>query len=204
MLFSTVPLEDLAGLVGTQFRLILFNPPAFFFVRDADLSTPAARGVYAGDARRALEINQSPLFQFFQKVVLPLLALGGEVICAWPGLERRVVELDPAPEKRGRAAHPADLLETWLDITVDCADNDADRFYCHTAVINLDYGLGDTFWRNLDYALQDPRCYSTLVKPSNWRYGSRPTFRFGVLRLRRSQSITSRFEVVCAEGGSGD
>ena len=42
--------------------------------------------------------------------------------------------------------------------------------------MNLDYGLGEAFWRNFDRAAQDPKCYSTLVKPSNWKYGGRSTF----------------------------
>lgn len=204
VLFSPIPLQDLAGLGATKFRLIVFNPPAFFFVRDADLSSPAASGVYAGDISRALEVDQSLLFQFFEKIVLPLLVPGGEVICTWPGLERRTVELNPVAERRGLPAHPSDLLESWLSITVACQDADIDRFYRHTAVISLDYGLGSSFWSNLDHALQNPRCYSTLVKPSDWRYGSRPTFRFGVLRLRRSNTDPSCFEVVCPEGGSID
>ena len=71
--FSTLRLEDLAGIGEiTRFQVILFNPPSYFFVRYADLSSPAASGVYTGDASGALDIQQSPLFQFFQKVVLPL------------------------------------------------------------------------------------------------------------------------------------
>lgn len=196
VLFSQIPLQNLAELVTTKFELIVFNPPAFFFVREADLSSPAASGVYAGDTRRALEVDQSLLFQFFARVVLPLLVPGGEVICTWPGLERRTVELNPVADRRGLPAHPADLLEAWLNVTVARQDKDVDRFYRHTAVINVDYGLGSSFWSNLDHALQNPRCYSTLVKPSDWRFGSRPTFRFGVLRLRRSQSEASCFESV--------
>jgi len=204
VLFSAVPLQELAALVGTKFSLIVFNPPAFFFVRDANVSSPAASGVYAGDTRTALEVDQSLLFQFFKRIVLPLLAPGGEVICTWPGLERRTVEINPAAERRGLPAHPADLLEYWLGVTVSCEDKDVDRFYGHTAVINVDYGLGSSFWSNLDHALQNPRCYSTLVKPSDWRHGSRPTFRFGVLHLRRSHSVRDDFEVIREEGGSID
>jgi methylase of polypeptide subunit release factors len=201
VLFSAIPLQDLAAFVKTEFRLMVFNPPAFFFVRNADLSSPAASGVYAGDTRSALDVDQSLLHLFFQKVVLPLLAPGGEVICTWPGLERRTVELNPVAERRGTPMHPADLLASWFALTLDCEDNDVDRFYRHTALV-LDYGLGRSFWSNLDHALQNPRCYSALAKPSDWKHGSRPTFRFGVLHLRRSAADADRFEVVCSEGGT--
>jgi len=196
VLFSPLSLQEVAQFVAAKFHLIVFNPPAFFFVRDADLSTPAATGVYAGDTRRALDVDQGLLFQFFERVVLPLLVPGGEVICTWPGLERRAVEINPVAEKRGLPAHPADLLESWLNVTIACPDKDIDGFYQHTAVISLDYGLGSSFWSNLDHALQNPRCYSTLLKPSDWRYGSRPTFRFGVLHMRRSMTDPSHFESV--------
>jgi hypothetical protein len=197
VLFSSISLQDLEGLVASKFQLIAFNPPAFFFVRDTDLSCPAASGVYAGDARRALDVDQGLLFQFFGRIVLPLLAPGGEVICTWPGIERRAVEINPVSESRSLPAHPASLIESWFDVIVDCKEKDVDRFYQHTVVINFDYGLGGSFWHNLDHALQNPRCYSTLVKSSDWRHGSHPTFRFGILRLRRSGSDASHFESIC-------
>jgi len=184
--------------------LIVFNPPSYFYVRKPDLSSPAASGVYTGDARTALDINESLMFQFFKKLVLPLLTPGGDVICTWPGLKRRVVEVNPVAEKRGPAAHPADVLESWLDITIECPDRNVDRFYRHTAVVNIDYGLGSSFWSNLDHALQNPRCYSTLVKPADWKHGNHPTFRFGVLRLRRAESDPNRFEASPGEGGANE
>ncbi len=204
ILFSPIHLENLAEYLETKIPLIVFNPPAFFFVRKPDLSSPVASGVYSGDARKALEVDRGPLYQFFEKIVLPLLAPGGEAVCTWPGLERRAVERDLHHEMRGLPAHPADLLSFWFPpINVACGNKDVDRFYRHTAVIS-DHGLGYSFWDNFDHALQDTRCYSTLVNPSDWKYGSRSTFRFGVLRLRRSRGDANCFEVICTEGGQSD
>jgi len=132
--------------------------------------------------------------------VFPLLKPGGEVICTWPGLERRVVELSPAADIQGRIEHPADLLEHWFEgVRVTCEDKRTDSFYRHLAAIEFDYGLGDSFWRNLEEGLRDPRCYSRLVTAADIGSGARTTFRFGVLHLRRLAS-GKQFEVISAKG----
>jgi len=194
--FAPISLQELANAVNVKFQLIVFNPPGFFFVREASLDSPAASGVYSGHSRAALDYRGSLLFQFFEKVVVPLLSASGEVICTWPGLERRTVELSPIAGTLGLPSHPADLLESWLSLSVECQDRNAEQFYCHTAVINRDYGLGNAFWQNLDHALQNPSCYSNLVKASDWQHGGSTTFRFGILHLRRSQINPLEFEVV--------
>jgi SAM-dependent methyltransferase len=202
IVFATVPLQDLANQVGTgiKFSPITFNPPGFFFLENTDRSSPVAVGVYASPVSQALDRGASLLFQFFDQVVFPLLKPGGDVICTWPGLERRVVELSPAVEIRGNVEHPADLLEHWFeDVRVTCEDKRTDPFYRRLASIEFDYGLGDSFWRNLEEGLRDPRCYSRLVTAADGRMGGRTTFRFGVLHLRRLTSA-KQFEVIGAKG----
>jgi hypothetical protein len=118
------------------------------------------------------------------------------VICTWAGLEKRVVELTPQTDGLAEILHPAELLEHWFPGThVKSDGKQSDAFFSHLAVVNSDYGLGDSFWRNLDYGLQDQRCYSRLVTASDWRHGGRTTFRFGVLHLRRLNEDRT-FEVV--------
>jgi hypothetical protein len=206
VVFAAISLQELASQVGkgVKFSPIVFNPPGFFWVEDIDHSWPAATGVYAGPVSCGLDRRASLLYKFFERIVFPLLSSGGDVICTWPGLKRRVVELDPKATERGEVKHPADLLQSWFQgVTVRCADRRPDSFYRHIAVIDSDYGLGDSFWRNLEYGLRDPRCYSRLVTAADWRMGGRTTFRYGLLHLRRLDSGTN-FETICEEGGNGE
>jgi len=202
IVFATVSLQDLANQVGTDIRFspITFNPPGFFFLGNTERSSPVAVGVYASPVTQASDRRASLLFQFFDQVVFPLLKPGGDVICTWPGLERRVVELSPAAEIRGKVEHPAALLEHWFeDVCVSCEDRRTDAFYSRLAAIEFDYGLGDSFWRNLEEGLRDPRCYSRLVTAADATMGGRTTFRFGVLHLRRLTSA-KQFEVIGTRG----
>jgi hypothetical protein len=182
--FCASPLQELNKFLSRSADLIIFNPPSFFSKSSIDDSSPVSTGVYSGRIEGALNVEGSLLHQFFDSVVLPLLAIGGELICSWPGLERRSVEIDPKPDRAGIPVHPASLLAHWFGLKVTADHEDPADFYKYTAGIS-DYGLGGAFWLNFRQAI-DTRCYSSFLSLDDSRRELDAEFRFGVLHLTRT------------------
>jgi len=182
--FCASPLQELNKFLSRSADLIIFNPPSFFSKSSIDDSSPVSTGVYSGRIEGALNVEGSLLHQFFDSVVLPLLAIGGELICSWPGLERRSVEIDPKPDRAGIPVHPASLLAHWFGLKVTADHEDPADFYKYTASIS-DYGLGGAFWLNFRQAI-DTRCYSSFLSLDDSRRELDAEFRFGVLHLTRT------------------
>jgi len=183
--FCPSPLQELNRLLFHRPDVIVFNPPSFFFKSPVNASSPISTGVYCGSVVDPLDVQGSLLYQFFGSVVLPLLAIGGDLVCSWPGLERRSVEIDPMPDQAGSSVHPASMLAHWFGLNIATDDEDPANFYKYTAIIS-DYGLGDAFWLNFHLAQEDTRCYSELLFPRDSLNGDRAAFRFGVLHLTRT------------------
>lgn len=166
---------------GQQYDLIAFNPPAYYHPLGTVDNTPVAQGVFVDDDNYRLA-TKALLYRLFEKIVMPLLAPGGHLICSWPGLERRVVE-SAHGETRGRIVSPVETLETWFNISI-VGDRNPTAFFDRVARVDSDdYGLHDMFWKNLIVA-RDNSMYSVLA---NTRDAERHflEFRFGVLHLAR-------------------
>lgn len=188
-------LDQIDNAGDFQYSLTIFNPPAYYDLAQGVHDTPAAQGVYVDDSPSTfLDYKWSFLYRFFNKVVIPRLAPGGHVICTWPGLERRVVERDPFAFEPGDLVHPFDLLEHWFGIEIQSRRRDPLGFFNHTASVSTDYGLGSTFWANLEEGFATG-LYSSLADQANDEDG-KFGFKFGVLHLTRSSLNASSFEEV--------
>lgn len=193
--FATLDIDDVSQHVDPGCKLISFNPPAFYAFHPLDFNSPLQRGVYVGGAASAeASPEESHLYRFFAAIVLPLIAEGGQVICSWPGLERRVVEEDSQAHGRGPTVHPTTLLTKWFQLRFPERQYDPTKFFLHEAVVT-DYGLGPSFWHDVDVGIVKNK-YSTLLSPSNHRFGYQTTFRYGILHLR-CRSVDQRvFDVI--------
>lgn len=167
-----------------RFSLITFNPPAYYRLGMYFGDIPAASGVFVDDDphSRIAKPQTALLYRFFRKVVLPMLAPGGRVICTWPALERRIVEPDSGDALQPPIVTPDRLLASWFGITVLGGPPDPHSFFSRRAFIADDYGLGGTFRRVFEAALH-AGWYSRLVDGGS---AAKPSsFRFGVLCLQR-------------------
>ena len=171
------------------YGLITFNPPAYYHPLGSVDNSPVAQGVFVDDDNDR-QPEGALLYRLFEKIVLPLLAPSGHLICSWPGLERRVVE-SVHGETRGRIMSPLEKLETWFHITV-VGDRDPTSFFNRTARVNADdYGLHDTFWANL-IAARDNYMYSGLTNARDAEQHLLE-FKFGVLHLVRDSDDPTFF-----------
>lgn len=185
--FHVAGLDDWKQRHG--YDLITFNPPAYYHPLGSVANTPVAQGVFVDDDNDR-EPSGAFLYRLFEKVVSPLLARNGHLICSWPGLERRVIE-SVHGETRGRIMSPVEKLETWFHITV-VGDRNPTAFFDRVARVDSDdYGLHDTFWKNL-IAARDKYMYSGLA---NARDAERQSleFKFGVLHLVRDSDDPTLF-----------
>lgn len=197
LLFSVCAQEQIAASLQMpgSFDLISFNPPGFFHAEDAQLESPLASGVYSSVDTDCRVVAHSPIYRFFEDVVLPLLAPGGDVVMTWPALEKRVVELEGASGSR-ECSHPITHLQRWFGLDIVSDQPDAAEFYRETSSISGDYGLGSTFKDRFLADLAKSECYSSLVHASDSDLGGSPSFRFGILHLRRSFENPNRFNLM--------
>jgi SAM-dependent methyltransferase len=177
--FLVSSLDDADVLGNEKFGVVTFNPPSFFRFGDSEELSPACSGVYIDHGwQEATKPEHSLLYRFFERVVLPKLAIGGHVICSWPGLERRLVEDTGDTSKNVGAVSPARLLNRWFGIEVVGDSLAPTDFFRHTAVISS-YGLGPNFWTNLSRGIATG-LYSQFVEVA-----PQPSFRYGILHLVR-------------------
>ncbi len=175
-----------------RYDLITFNPPAYYHPLGPVVDTPAARGVFVDDENH-LDPRGALLYRLFERLVRPLLAPNGHLICSWPGLERRVVESSRGDAPRNIVT-AAEQLETWCGVTV-VGDRDPKTFFCYPARVNSDdYGLHEPFWRNL-IAARDRGMYSALAHAERAEQHSLE-FGFGVLHLIRDSDDDDLFRQV--------
>lgn len=164
-----------------RFSLITFNPPAYYRLGAYFGDTPAASGVFVDEDLHDERPQTTLLYRFFSKIVLPLLAPGGRVICTWPALERRLVEPDLGDALQP-VVTPDRLLERWFGIRVLDGPRDPHSFFNRRAILADDYGLGENFLKVFDSAFH-AGWYSRLVEPGS--VNKPPSFKFGTLCLTR-------------------
>lgn len=182
--FSQLGVDE-AGSIG-PFALIAFNPPGFFNPLGAGLDDPAARGVYL--SQKGTDDDPSSTFQyrFFEKAVLPGLAVGGHAICTWPGMSRLLAE-----EGDGVTVHPLQKLRRWFGLSFDRSPQGDSGFFRCTSPIRGDYGLGPEFLENLRLSWRAGR-FSSFFRIEDEDRGGFPSFDFGVLHVQRTDEAAFR------------
>lgn len=185
-------LQDVAGdphLAG-EYDLISFNPPAYLALDKVNLENPLEAGLYSGTPQDAAGFH--PLHDLCKLVVGPKLRQGGVAVFTWPGIQRRDV-IDPRTET---VIHPAHLLHRRHGWTIHGLNGqEPTQFYRHTSPMSYVGPLQERFREELVHFVREG-VYSPLINEHDPSCAHKPSFRYGIVALRRDTVRREHFHFI--------
>jgi SAM-dependent methyltransferase len=168
--------------VAQSYDIMSMNPPAFYHPGAIDESSPLECGLYTGRPPADGAESPNPINAFFESLVARCLAPGGIAICTWPGIQARQVT-----DGTERKLHPAQILVRRLGWRISGLEHaDVEYFYRYKSALAYESRPAASFRQTTPNYLEDGK-YSNLVETSDLEMGHQPSFKFGILALRRDR-----------------